>query len=59
MDLGDRIAYDLDVGASKTSPFARPELGPWLRKPSEFTALVCWRFDRAIRSMADMRDLAA
>ncbi|MET7300730.1 recombinase family protein [Embleya sp. NPDC005575] len=59
IDLGDRIAYDLDVSASKIGPFDRPELGEWLRKPAEFTALVFWRFDRAIRSMADMRDLAA
>ncbi|MFF1625544.1 recombinase family protein [Streptomyces sp. NPDC058272] len=54
----DREAEDLDVSASKTSPFERPQLGEWLRRPDEFDALVWWRFDRAIRSMADMYELA-
>ncbi|MEV6079630.1 recombinase family protein [Streptomyces sp. NPDC052069] len=53
-----REAVDLDVSASKISPFDRPQLGQWLAKPDEFDALVFWRFDRAIRSMADMHDLA-
>jgi DNA invertase Pin-like site-specific DNA recombinase len=34
-------------------------LGEWLHRPDDFDALIFWRFDRAIRSMADMRDLAA
>ncbi len=57
---GDQLreAVDLDVSASKTSPFDRPALGQWLARPDEFDALVWWRFDRAIRSMADMHDLA-
>jgi DNA invertase Pin-like site-specific DNA recombinase len=53
-----REAVDLDVSASKTSPFERPELGKWLARPDEFDAVVWWRFDRAIRSMAHMHDLA-
>jgi DNA invertase Pin-like site-specific DNA recombinase len=59
IDIADRIANDLDVSASKVGPFDRPELGEWLRRPTEFDALIFWRFDRAIRSMSDMRDLAA
>lgn len=54
IDLGDRFAVDLGVSASKTTPFERPELGAWLRRPQDFDALVCWRFDRLVRSMADI-----
>ncbi|WP_372411084.1 recombinase family protein [Streptomyces luteireticuli] len=53
-----REAVDLDVSASKISPFDRPQLGMWLSLPDTFDALVFWRFDRAIRSMADMHELA-
>lgn len=57
---GDQLreAVDLDVSASKISPFDRPALGQWLARPDDFDALVWWRFDRAIRSMADMHELA-
>ncbi|WP_346768287.1 recombinase family protein [Streptomyces sp. R301] len=57
---GDQLreAVDLDVSASKISPFDRPQLGQWLARPDDFDALVWWRFDRAIRSMADMHKLA-
>ncbi|MFF8943235.1 recombinase family protein [Streptomyces sp. NPDC014864] len=58
IDLADREAVDLGVSASKTTPFERPELGSWLRRPEEFDALVFWRFDRAVRSMDDMHELA-
>ncbi|RKN09657.1 recombinase family protein [Streptomyces radicis] len=62
IDFGEgdavREAVDLGVSASKTSPFDRPELGAWLARPDDFDALVFWRFDRAIRSMVDMHDLA-
>lgn len=58
IDLADRKAVDLGVSASKTTPFQRPELGAWLRRPDDFDALVFWRFDRAIRSMDDMHELA-
>ncbi|MFJ1753488.1 recombinase family protein [Kitasatospora sp. NPDC088134] len=53
-----REAVDLDVSASKTSPFDRPQLGQWLSSPDSFDALVWWRFDRAIRSMGHMHELA-
>jgi DNA invertase Pin-like site-specific DNA recombinase len=49
---------DLDVSATKTSPFERPELGKWLRQPDAFDVLIFWRLDRAVRSLADMEDLA-
>lgn len=57
---GDQLreAVDLDVSASKISPFDRPALGGWLARPDDFDALAWWRFDRAIRSMADMHKLA-
>ncbi|WP_073880162.1 recombinase family protein [Streptomyces sp. CB00316] len=53
-----REAVDLDVSASTFGPFDRPELGGWLNRPDEYDALVWWRFDRAIRSMAHMHELA-
>ncbi|MFE4417688.1 recombinase family protein [Streptomyces sp. NPDC056817] len=58
IDLADREAVDLGVSASKTTPFERPELGSWLRRPDDFDALIFWRFDRAVRSMDDMHELA-
>ncbi|MER8014290.1 recombinase family protein [Streptomyces griseoluteus] len=51
-------AVDLGVSASKTTPFERPELGAWLRRPTEYDALLFWRFDRAVRSMDDMHQLS-
>ncbi|MFJ6617209.1 recombinase family protein [Kitasatospora sp. NPDC091335] len=53
-----REAVDLDVSASKTSPWERPQLLRWLSDPDAYDALVFWRFDRAIRSMQDMYALA-
>ncbi|MFD9629778.1 recombinase family protein [Streptomyces violascens] len=62
IDFGEgdalREAVDLDVSASKVGPFERPQLGEWLKRPDDFDALVWWRFDRAIRSMGDMHELA-
>ena len=58
IDLADREALDLGVSASKTTPFERPQLGAWLKRPDDFDALIFWRFDRAIRSMDDMHELA-
>ncbi|MEW2573593.1 recombinase family protein [Streptomyces sp. NPDC047070] len=58
IDLADREAVDLGVSASKTTPFERPELGSWLRRPDDFDALCFWRFDRAVRSMDDMYSLS-
>lgn len=51
-------ALDLGVSASKTSPFERPELGKWLARPAAFDAVIWWRFDRAVRSMRDLNQLA-
>ncbi|MFD4952153.1 recombinase family protein [Streptomyces sp. NPDC058451] len=51
-------AVDLGVSASKTTPFTRPALGPWLtERADDFDVLCYWRFDRAIRSMADLNEL--
>ncbi|WP_234323990.1 recombinase family protein [Streptomyces sp. NRRL S-481] len=58
IDFSDREAVDLGVSASKTTPFERPELGAWLKRPDDFDALVFWRFDRAVRSMDDMHELS-
>ncbi|MGW2860851.1 recombinase family protein [Streptomyces sp. NPDC001205] len=62
IDFGEgdslREAVDLDVSASKVGPFERPQLGAWLKRPDDYAALVFWRFDRAIRSMGDMHELA-
>ncbi|CAL9571154.1 hypothetical protein SUDANB171_04820 [Streptomyces sp. enrichment culture] len=53
-----REAVDLDVSASKTTPFDRPQLGAWLARPDDFDVIVWWRFDRAVRSQGDMHELA-
>ncbi|WP_254552290.1 recombinase family protein [Kitasatospora sp. MMS16-BH015] len=53
-----REAVDLDVSASKTSPWERPQPLRWLNDPQAYDALVCWRFDRAIRSIGHMYALA-
>ncbi|PGH49931.1 recombinase family protein [Streptomyces sp. Ru87] len=50
-------AEDLDVSATKTTPFDRPELGDWLSRPDDFDMIIWWRMDRAVRSMADMAEL--
>ncbi|GAB3749539.1 recombinase family protein [Nocardiopsis nanhaiensis] len=52
------IASDIDVSATKTTPWERPQLGDWLAHRShDFDALVFWRLDRAVRSMVDMSAL--
>ena len=50
-------AEDLDVSATKTTPFGRPELGAWLARPDDYDMIIWWRMDRAVRSMADMVEL--
>src|SRR5690606_5747695 len=51
-------AEDLDISATKYSPFDRPELGDWLNnRAHEFDVIVFWRFDRIARSSADLSDL--
>ncbi|MEV4642738.1 recombinase family protein [Actinoplanes sp. NPDC049548] len=52
-------ARDLDVSAITLSPFERPDLGGWLRDRSkDFDGIVWSRLDRAVRSMADLHELA-
>ncbi|MFB7470100.1 recombinase family protein [Kitasatospora sp. NPDC056184] len=62
IDFGEgdqrREAIDLDVSASKTAPWERPELAYWLARPDEWDVMVWWRFDRAVRSQQDMHNLA-
>ncbi|MFE5596158.1 recombinase family protein [Streptomyces sp. NPDC056549] len=50
-------AEDLDVSATRTTPFERPELGDWLARPDDFDVIIWWRLDRAVRSMGDMAEL--
>ncbi|WP_406376797.1 recombinase family protein [Streptomyces sp. NBC_00647] len=52
-------ASDFGVSARKTSPFDRPCLSPWLRRPHEYTAVMRSRVDRAVRSVAHMVELIA
>jgi site-specific DNA recombinase len=51
------IAEDLDVSAGKTTPFDRPQLGKWLKRPGEFDVLVVYRVDRIVRRLFDLADL--
>ncbi|BAW04435.1 integrase [Nocardia seriolae] len=54
------VATDLDVSATKYSPFDRPELGNWLKnRHHEFDVIVVWRLDRLVRSSKDLADLIA
>jgi site-specific DNA recombinase len=41
-------AVDLGISAS-VSPWERPELGEWLRRPGDYDGLVAWRVDRLAR----------
>jgi len=50
-------ASDLGVSARKTSPFERPSLASWLRRPQEYSAAVWSHVDRAVRSVAHMAEL--
>ncbi|MFI1958792.1 recombinase family protein [Streptomyces althioticus] len=52
-------AADLGVSARRTSPFERPSLSSWLRRPDEYDAIVWAHVDRAVRSVDDMRELVA
>lgn len=50
-------ASDLGVSARKTSPFERPSLSSWLRRPCAYDAIVWSHVDRAVRSVAHMAEL--
>ncbi|GAA3884636.1 hypothetical protein GCM10023084_41890 [Streptomyces lacrimifluminis] len=52
-------AADLGVSARQTSPFERPSLSSWLRRPQEYSAVVWSHVDRAVRSVAHMDELSA
>ncbi|MGW6895769.1 recombinase family protein [Streptomyces sp. NPDC054919] len=58
IDCADRNAIDLGISASRTTPFQRPGLGDWLKRPDDFDAILCWRFDRLVRSMDDIHALS-
>jgi len=52
------IAEDLDVSASATTPFDRPQLGDRLaNRFNEFDVLVFFRADRIVRRLFDLSDL--
>lgn len=50
-------AADLGVSARGSSPFERPALGPWLRRPETFDAVIWAHVDRAVRSVGHMSQL--
>ncbi|MGW1783487.1 recombinase family protein [Streptomyces sp. NPDC002143] len=50
-------AADLGVSARTVSPFQRPSLSTWLRRPDEYDAIVWSHVDRAVRSVAHMSEL--
>ncbi len=50
---------DLDVSAVKTTPWQRPDLGPWLsERAHEWDALIVAKTDRLFRSAKDCVDLS-
>ncbi|ETB33770.1 recombinase family protein [Mycobacterium avium] len=51
------IAEDLDISAGKTTPFNRPQLGKWLKRPGDFDVIVVYRVDRIVRRLFDLADL--
>ncbi|MEU5200353.1 recombinase family protein [Streptomyces scabiei] len=50
-------AADLGVSARKMSPFERPSLSAWLRRPDAYDAIVWSHVDRAVRSVTHMTEL--
>ncbi|MFE2299669.1 recombinase family protein [Streptomyces sp. NPDC059445] len=52
-------ASDFGVSARSTSPFDRPSLSSWLRRPQQYSAIMWSRVDRAVRSVAHMAELIA
>ncbi len=52
------VAEDLDVIAGTTTPFDRPQLGPWLtNRFNDFDVLVFFRVDRIVRRLFDLADM--
>src|SRR4030081_3796856 len=50
-------AEDLDVSASKTSPFERPSLRRVLDNPDDWDTLLFWRLDRFVRNAVQFNDM--
>src|SRR5205807_416566 len=48
------VAEDLDVSASKTTPFERPKLRLWLDRPADYEVIVFWRVDRLVRRVTHL-----
>ncbi|MFI5561495.1 recombinase family protein [Amycolatopsis japonica] len=48
------FAEDLDVSAFKVSPWNRPDLGAWLRRPDDFDMLIVRAIDRLCRNLGDL-----
>ena len=46
------VAEDLDVSGA-VSPFERPKLGPWLKRPDDWDGLIVAKYDRLTRSLLD------
>jgi len=46
------LAEDLDVSGA-VSPFDRPQLGPWLKRPDDWDGLIVAKYDRLTRSLLD------
>jgi site-specific DNA recombinase len=46
------VAEDLDVSGA-VSPFDRPQLGPWLKRPDDWDGLIVAKYDRLTRSLLD------
>jgi site-specific DNA recombinase len=46
------VAEDLDVSGA-VSPFERPHLGPWLKRPDDWDGLIVAKYDRLTRSLLD------
>ncbi|WP_405916268.1 recombinase family protein [Streptomyces sp. NBC_00728] len=51
------VARDLNVSATKKSPFERKELGDWLKnRIPEFDLILFWKLDRFIRRITDLHE---
>ena len=49
------VASDLNVSATKISPWKRKSLGEWLNnRVPEFDAILFWKMDRFVRSINDL-----
>lgn len=52
------VAEDPDVSAGATTPFDRPDLGPWLRnRHHEYDVIVVRSMDRLVRRLFDLADM--